>query len=287
MSTERPNSAVASGQPLTSASEQSTREFARRLRVHVLRMTHRARASHVGTCLSIADVLAVLYGAVARVDPTNPDWHGRDRVIMSKGHGAAALYAALVVRGFFPEEWLDRYCQDGALPGHVTHRGVPGVDASTGSLGHGLSLGCGMALAAQSERLDRRTFVILSDGELDEGSIWEALMFAAHHRLGRLFAVIDYNKIQSFGRVEEVLALEPLAAKLRAFGWNVVEVDGHDHAALSRALTQLPQAAPTVLIAHTVKGKGVSFMEDRLEWHYRSPSDEQLAAGLLELGAVV
>jgi transketolase len=232
----------------------------------------------------MADILAVLYGGVLRIKPDDPAWQQRDRLIVSKGHAAAAVYAVLAERGFFPRQLLETYCQDGSrLTGHISHR-VPGVEFSTGSLGHGLSLGCGIALAGREEE-GFRAFVILSDGECDEGSVWEAALFAAHHRLSNLVAIIDYNKIQSFGRVDEVLALEPFAAKWSAFGWNAVEVDGHDHDSLRAALEAVPAAErrPTAIVAHTVKGKGVSFMEDRLAWHYKSPSEEQLEQALREL----
>ncbi len=259
-------------------------ELARRIRVHVLRMTNRARASHVGTCLSAADILAVLYAKVLRVRADQPDWADRDRFVQSKGHGGAALYAVLAERGFFPRDWLGKYCEDNSpLAGHVSHRGVPGVEASTGSLGHGLSLACGMALGARSAGRGARAVALLSDGEMDEGSTWEAFLLAGHHRIENLFAVIDYNKIQSFGRTDDVLSLEPLAGKLSAFGWNVTEVNGHDHQALAGAF-EPRNGRPTVVIAHTVKGKGVSFMEDRLEWHYKSPSADELERGLRELG---
>jgi transketolase len=270
-----------------SAGPAASVELARRIRCDVLRMVHRARASHVGTCFSIADILAVLYAEILRVDPEDPEQTGRDRLLLSKGHGGAALYAVLAERGFFPTAWLDDYCADGSrLAGHATHHQVPGVEVSTGSLGHGLPLGCGMALAAQRDGSPARTVVILSDGECDEGSTWEAALFAPHHRLDQLVAIVDYNKIQSFGSVEAVLDLAPLADKWRAFRWAVTEIDGHDHAALARALGHVPTEAgrPTAIIAHTVKGKGVSFMEGELAWHYRSPSDEQLRAALAELG---
>lgn len=234
----------------------------------------------------MADILAVLYGSVLRVDPAEPKWSERDRFILSKGHAAAGYYAALSERGFFPLEWLDRFCGNGQpLAGHVTAKGVPGVELSTGSLGHGLSVGCGMALAAKRGGGDWRCFVVLSDGECDEGSVWEAALFAPHHGLDNLVAVIDYNKIQSLGAVSEVLDLEPLADKWCACNWAVEEVDGHDVAALEWALTHIPATAgkPTAVIAHTVKGKGVSFMENKLEWHYRSPDDEQLLSALAEL----
>ena len=265
-----------------------TRDLARRIRRWVLRMTHAAQASHVGTSLSMADVLAVLYGSVLRIDPARPEEPDRDRFVLSKGHGAAAVYAVLAERGFFPREWLDTYTCDGTpLAGHISHHGVPGVEVSTGSLGHGLSIGCGMALAGQRDRRPYRIFVLLSDGECDEGSIWEAVLFAPHHKLERLVAIVDYNKIQSFGTVKEVLDLEPFAAKWRAFGWAVQEIDGHDHDQLKRALASVPFEAgrPSVIIAHTVKGKGVSFMEEKLLWHYRSPSADQLTAALAEVGA--
>jgi transketolase len=249
-------------------------------------MVHGANASHIGSCLSMADLLAVLYGETLRVDPAHPDWPERDRFILSKGHGAAILYATLAERGFFLREWLATYCQDGSnLPGHVTNRGVPGVEVSTGSLGHGLPIGCGMALAGQREARPYRVWVLLSDGELDEGSNWEAILFAGHHRLENLIAIVDYNQIQSLGRTAEVLDLAPLAEKWRAFRWAVREIDGHDHAQIHAALTAVPfePGRPSVLIAHTVKGKGVSFMEDRLAWHYKSPDDAQLAQALAEL----
>jgi transketolase len=261
-----------------------TRGLAAAVRRHTLRMTSRANASHVGSGLSMADILAVLYGAILRIRPDEPRWPARDRLVVSKGHSAAAVYAVLAERGFFPREILDTYCKDDSpLAGHISHH-VPGVEFSTGSLGHGLSLGCGIALAGRGANR-HRAFVILSDGECDEGSIWEAALFAAHHGLDNLTAIVDYNKIQSFGRVEDVLGLEPFAAKWRAFGWQTIEIDGHDHDMLRQTLESLPAAAgrPTLLVAHTVKGKGVSFMEDRLAWHYKSASPEQLEVALREI----
>jgi transketolase len=231
----------------------------------------------------MADILAVLYGGWLRVEPGRPDDPSRDRFILSKGHACTALYAALALRDFFPLDWLDGYAEDGSLlMSHVSHH-VPGVEFSTGSLGHGLPFGVGKALAARIQGAAWRTVVLLSDGELDEGSNWEALLFAGHHRLDALTAVVDYNRIQSLGRVEETLALEPLDAKLLAFGWDVVAVDGHDVEALHAALEAPRDGRPRALLAYTVKGKGVSFMEDRLEWHYRSPDAAQLAAALTEL----
>jgi len=249
-------------------------------------MVHHAQASHIGACLSMADLLAVLYGSVLRVDADRPDSPDRDRFILSKGHAAAALYAVLAERGFFPLDWLEAYCDDGSrLAGHISHH-VPGVDFSTGSLGHGLSIGCGVALAAKRDGGPYRAFVLLGDGECDEGAIWEAALFAPHHRLDTLIAIVDHNKIQSFGTVKEVLDLAPLTDKWRSFGWAVREIDGHDHGQIREALQALPfePERPSVIVAHTVKGKGVSFMENELAWHYKSPDDEQLAAALAELG---
>jgi transketolase len=259
--------------------------FARRIRAHALRMVHAANSSHIGSCLSIADILAVLYTAVLRFDPAEPDNPDRDRFILSKGHAASILYAALAESGYFPVDVLATYCRDGsALTGHVSH-GVPGVEVSTGSLGHGLSIATGMAVALRADARPGRVFCLLSDGECNEGSTWEAALFAPHHRLDNLVAIVDFNKIQSFGRIADVLDLAPFTDKWTSFGWQVVEVDGHDLAALKAILDTIPlaQGKPTAIIAHTIKGRGVSFMEDRLEWHYKSPNDEQLARALAEI----
>lgn len=261
-------------------------ELSQQIRSHALRMVHRVDASHIGACLSMADILAVLYRDVLNVRPEDPEWSGRDRLIVSKGHAAAAVYAVLAERGFFPVAWLDDYCTAGSpLTGHVSSKRVPGVEASTGSLGHGLPIACGMALAGKRGGETYRVFTILSDGELDEGSNWEAILFAGHHGLDNLVAIVDYNKLQGFGRVEDVMGLEPLAAKWEAFGWSVREVDGHDHNALRETLASAPftPGKPSVVIAHTVKGKGVSYMEDQLAWHYKSPNAEQLDQGLGEI----
>jgi transketolase len=267
--------------------DKDYRARATRIRRHVVRMTHEAKTSHVGTSLSMADLLAVLYGGILRVDPKNPAWPDRDRLVMSKGHGAAGAYAALAEAGFFSLDWLlAKYCRDGTyLAGHISHTGVPGVDASTGSLGHGLSIACGMALAGRRDARPYRVFALLSDGECDEGSTWEAVLFAPHHALDNLVAIVDYNKIQSLGRVDEVLELEPFADKWRSFRWAVREIDGHDFAQIRAALTNLPAepGRPTCIIAHTVKGKGVSFMEDKLAWHYQAPTAEEFENALAEL----
>src|SRR5215469_15015718 len=214
---------------------------AQRTRADVLRMIHLAKSSHAGSALSMIDLLTVLYEKILRVDPSRPDWAARDRFVLSKGHACAGLYAVLASRGFFPRDWLNDFYRDGArLAGHVTWNGIPGIEVSTGALGHGLAIGCGMALVGKRDLQDYRVFVLLSDGECDEGSVWEAALFAPHHRLDNLIAVVDYNKIQSFGSVKEVLDLEPFADKWRAFGWAVREVDGHDLGQLCDAFAAVP-----------------------------------------------
>lgn len=235
----------------------------------------------------MADLLAVLYGKILRIDAANPKWAERDRFILSKGHGAAILYAVLAEKGFFSKELLNTYYQNGSfLAGHANSHNVPGVEVSTGSLGHGLPIGCGMALAGKRGNKPYRVFVIMSDGELDEGSNWEAILFAPQHKLDNLVAIVDYNKIQSFGTVSEVLDLDPLADKWLSFRWAAREIDGHNYKQIESTLESIPfeQGKPSVIIAHTVKGKGVSFMENQLAWHYKSPDDKQLAQALAELG---
>jgi len=247
-------------------------------------MTHLGKSSHVAAGLSMADIVATLYARVLRVRPEEPEWPGRDRFILSKGHAGACVYAALAECGFFPTEWLRTHYQDGSLlSGHVSHKGIPGVELSTGSLGHGLGVGAGMALSAKLDSENWRVFVLLSDGECDEGSNWEAILFAAHHRLDNLVAIVDYNKIQSLKPVPETLGLEPFAEKWTSFGWNVCECDGHDVAALEKALNPAGNGRPTVVIAHTTKGKGISFMENSVLWHYRTPQGEEYEAAVAEL----
>jgi transketolase len=264
----------------------STAALARRIRRHALEMTSRAGTSHIGSALSCADILAVLYGSVMRIDPMEPQAPWRDRFILSKGHAGCAVYAALAELGFFPVERLLTYAQDGsALSGHVSHQGVPGVEISTGSLGHGLSIAAGMAYAAKLDQRRHRVFAVLSDGECDEGSTWEAILFAAHHRLHNLVAVVDYNKIQSLAPVAETLGLEPFAEKWRSFGWSVAEANGHDHDDLRRAFDQAlaSPTRPSVVMAHTTKGQGVSFMENSVLWHYRTAQGAEYEAAVREL----
>lgn len=265
-----------------------TRALARRIRLDVVRMTNRGKSSHVGSALSIADIVATLYGAALRVDPADPARPDRDRFLLSKGHAGAAVYAALAETGFFDASLLAQYYQNGSIfSGHVSSKGVPGVELSTGALGHGLNVAAGIALAAKRAGETWRAFALLSDGECDEGSTWEAALFAAHHRLDNLIAIVDYNKLQSLASVAETLALEPFADKWRAFGWSVEELDGHDHAQLLAAFGRLPFEAgkPSVVIAHTTKGKGVSFMENAVAWHYRTPLGADFDAAIAELEA--
>jgi transketolase len=271
---------------MTVIAPHDTKAFAREIRRHALRMTSAGGSSHIGSVLSMADIIAVLYGEVLSVDPAQPAWPERDRFILSKGHAGAGVYAALALRGFFPEAKLATHYQDGShLSGHVSHKGIPGVEFSTGSLGHGLPVAAGMALAGKLDGANHRVFCVMSDGECDEGSNWEAILFAGHHKLHNLVAVVDFNKIQSLKPVADTIGLEPFADKWRSFGWNVAEVDGHDHDALAPALNvrRAPGDAPTVVIAHTVKGKGVSFMEHSVLWHYRTARDAEFDDALREL----
>ncbi len=228
---------------------------------------------HLGSSMSVVEILQVLYDDIMRHRPQEPLWPGRDRCILSKGHGCLTLYAVLADHGYFPKEDLVTFCAHSSdLGGHPERFRVPGIEASTGALGHGLSMGLGMALAARMQKRDSRVFVVLGDGEIQEGSIWEGAMAAAKHRLSNLTAVIDYNKMQSYGFVSEVQDLEPLADKWRAFGFAVTEVDGHDPEALRGVFTNLPLETdrPNAVICHTVKGKGIPFAENQPDWHHKS-----------------
>ena len=265
---------------------RETMELAKRIRIHALKMTNIGGSSHIGSVLSMADLLAVLYGYLLRIDPENPGWPDRDRFILSKGHAGAGVYAALAECGFFPVEKLaEHYQDDSDLCGHVSHKGIPGVELSTGSLGHGLPVGAGMALAAKMNGKNHRVVVLMSDGECDEGSNWEAVLFAAHHGLDNLVVVVDYNKIQSLDWVRNTLALEPFADKWKSFGWSIVEVDGHDPLEIARPFSGIPavERRPTCIIAHTIKGKGVSFMENSVLWHYRTARGREFETALREL----
>lgn len=249
-------------------------------------MTNLQHSGHLGSSLSMADLIAVLYESVLRVDPQRPRWEDRDRFILSKGHAAAGVYAALAEKGFFPKEWLRTYYgDDGKLCGHISHH-VPGAEFSTGSLGHGLPVAAGMALAARLAGRRHRVFVVLSDGDCDEGSTWEAMLFAAQHRLDNLIAIVDYNRVQALGAAADIIELEPFAEKARCFGWSAREIDGHDVEQIEEALGALPfqTGRPSFLIARTVKGKGIRSLENTVGSHYRCIADDELAAAYRELG---
>ena len=284
---EEKTHAAFAGQPIDAS---DPRVLAWLIRRHGLEMTHLSRGSHIGAIFSLAEIMAVLYTGVLHVNPADPAMPDRDRLILSKGHAGAAVYAALAERGFFPvEELKTHYANGSRLSGHVSHKGVPGVEFSTGSLGHGLAVGAGMALGAKMDKAPWRTYVILGDGECDEGSVWEAALQAHQYQLDNLIAVVDHNRMQSLDFCEKTIALEPFADKWRDFGWQVQVVDGHDVAALqaafARAKNNLGGGKPSVIIAETTKGKGVSFMENDILWHYRTPQGEEYDAALKELEA--
>jgi transketolase len=257
-------------------------ELARRIRVHCVQMNHDAPSSHLGSCLSCADILAVLYGGVLNIRPQEPKWEDRDRFILSKGHAAAALYSVLAERGFFSVEELETFNISGNLMGHANHE-VPGVDVSTGSLGHGLSIGCGMALAAKRDKKNYRVYTLLSDGDLNEGSTWEAVMFAGQHQLDNLTTIIDCNGLQAMGKTDDIIQLEPLWQKLVDFAWSPYKLDGHDYRSLEQVLLHPNVGFPSCVVAHTVKGKGVSFCENHVSWHYKRCNDKELTMALGEL----
>jgi len=262
------------------------KKLAARIRAHSVMMTNLQHSGHLGSSLSMVDLLVVLFDKVMRIDPQKPDWPQRDRFILSKGHAAAGVYAIMAEKGFFPKDWLKTYyCDDGKLCGHISHH-VPGVEFSTGSLGHGLPVGVGMALAAKRAKAEHRIFVLMSDGDCNEGSTWEAIMFAAQHKFDNLIAVVDYNKIQALGKSENVINLEPFAKKVEDFGWAVKEIDGHNFNEIDQALKVIPfeKSKPSFLIAHTVKGKGISYMENTVASHYKCVPDEKLTSAYKELG---
>ncbi len=256
------------------------------IRRHGIEMTHISGGSHIASVLSVADIIAVLYADIMQFNPEHPKWDERDRFILSKGHAGAAIYAALAESGFFPSEELKTHYANGSrLSGHVSHH-LPGVDFSTGSLGHGLSAAAGMAFAAKQDHKKHRVFVVLGDGECDEGSVWEAALFANHFRLDNLVAIIDHNHMQSLDFCEKTIELESLSSKWQAFGWNTLEIDGNDHDALRAALQSAENELhkPTVIIANTAKGKGIDFMENDILWHYRFPhSDWEYDGAVMQL----
>ncbi len=259
------------------------KQISKNIRKSIVKMNAKSSASHSGTALSTVDILTMLYFKVMNIDLNNPTLKSRDKFILSKGHGSSALYATLAERGYFAKELLDGFYVDGGkLPGHLDKDAVPGVEVSSGSLGHGLSIGVGMALANKIDNLNSQVYVMCGDGELNEGSVWEAIMFAPHKNLDNLTMIVDYNKLQGYGKTNEVINLEPLHEKLKSFNWEVIEINGHNFQEIEEALIKKTNK-PKAIIAHTIKGKGVSYMENEFIWHYKSPSKEQLEQAIREL----
>ena len=256
------------------------------IRKSILKMTGRAGSGHPGGSLSGADIVTALYFNIMNIDPEKPDWADRDRFVLSKGHAAPVLYAALAAQGYFPEEDLEHLRKTGHhLQGHPDMKGTPGVDMSTGSLGQGLSAAVGMGLAARLDNKDYNVYALVGDGESQEGQIWEAAISAVHYNLTNLVLILDYNRIQLVGPVEDVMEVSPMADKFKAFGWHVLEIDGHDMKAVVAALKEATEydQKPVAIVARTVKGKGVSFMENTAAWHGKAPTDEELEKALAEL----
>ncbi len=264
-------------------------EKARNIRMDVLKMVAEAKSGHPGGSLSAADIVTALYFSVMKVDSSRPKWADRDRLVLSKGHASPLLYAVLAEKGFFPKEDLKTFRKiDSRLQGHPDMEKTRGVDASTGSLGQGLSIANGMALAGRLDKKEYRVFALLGDGELGEGQIWEAAMAAAHYKLDNLTAILDYNGLQIDGFCKDIMCSSPVKEKWEAFGWEVMEIDGHNY---DEILTSLGEASkvkrkPTIIIAHTVKGKGVSYMENQVGWHGKAPNEEQLKEALAELEGI-
>lgn len=264
---------------------KSLEDFAKEIRCMSLQMVHDAKASHLAGALSIADILAVLYGKIMNYDINDCKWEGRDKLVYSKGHDCSSLYACLALAGFFPVSKLQEYGQQGTkFISHVSAE-IPGIELSTGSLGHGLPVACGLAYAAKLKGNANRVFCIVGDGEMEEGSNWEALNFAAQHKLDNLCLIIDYNKMQAMGFVKNIMDLSPLKGKIESFNWRVVEIDGNDLTQISDSLESFKtnNGKPFAIVANTIKGKGVSFMENELKWHYSYPDDEALAKALKEV----
>jgi len=257
---------------------------ASRIRRYAVKMVSKGKSSHIGSALSSIDILAVLYSNIMHYRTNNPGWSERDRFVMSKGHAGAGLYATLAVHGFFPTKELSRHYSNGSpYSGHVSHKNIPGVEFSTGSLGHGLPVSTGMALSAKIDMRTNRSFVLMGDGELVEGSNWEAIFFAAHHKLDNLVVIIDRNNLQSMDTTENTIGLESIEDKFKAFNWTTKSVDGHNHSELSDALRENKTKKPLVIIANTTKGKGVSYMENQVVWHYKYPDFKELEIALREL----
>lgn len=268
--------------------QEKLKNIARELRIEALRMIHRRGQGHPGGALSAAEIIASLYFHHMRIRPENPGWENRDRFILSKGHASAILYPALARLGYFPAEELETWGHiGGRIQGHPDRLKTPGVDMSTGCLGHGISIGAGLCLTARLKRLDYRTYVLVGDGECQSGIIWEGVMLAAKYKLANLITILDYNRVQLDGRVDEVMPLEPVGEKWASFGWNVTEIDGHNIAEVLDSLDRACESRdrPAVIIANTVKGKGVSYMEGKAEWHGKAPTSEELDQAIRELTA--
>lgn len=256
------------------------------IRKNVVTMAYKANSSHVASALSMIDILVVLYFKVLNIDFQNLDDRNRDRFILSKGHASSGLYATLSKKGFFNKSLLQTYCVNGSLlSGHPKKGTLPGIEASTGSLGHGMSLGCGIALSNKNDCINAKAIVLMGDGECNEGSVWETAMFASSRKLNNFIVIIDNNKFQGLGKVSTVTGLYPLSEKWKAFNWNVICINGHNYDEIYEALKNayVSNNKPTVIIADTIKGKGVSFMENKLEWHYKSPNEEQYKKAMREL----
>lgn len=265
----------------------NSKELAWRMRRHELEMVHNTHASHIGAALSVTDIIAVLYSDILKYNSERPKDDSRDRVVLSKGHAGIAMYSALAESGFFSVEELDKYYTNGSVySGHVSHKGIPGVEFSTGSLGHGVSVACGLALAAKIQKKSHRVYAIMGDGECDEGVVWETALVGNQKKLNNFIVIVDHNHMQAMGDCEEVCSLEPLGDKWRSFGWDVIELeDGNDHDQLRDALTKEMGESPRCIIANTIKGKGISFMENQLLWHYRDPQGEFYEKAVEELEA--
>jgi len=267
-------------------SDERCREVATDIRRRCIRMTFKGKSGHLGSMLSMAELTSVLYMRTLRVDPANPAWPERDRFILSKGHAGAAVFAALAIRGFFPPERMERYYLDDGMSGHISHH-VPGVELSTGSLGHGLPVATGMALAAKMDGKKHRVFCLMSDGDCNEGSTWEAIMFAAQHHLDNLTVIVDYNRVQALGKMEDICEMEPFTDKLTMFGWETRTIDGHSIPQITETLAEVPLASgkPSWILARTVKGKGVRRLENTVASHYGNcfASEAEMEAGIREV----
>ena len=264
------------------------KNFSKKIRLNVIKMTSTGNSSHVGSALSIVDILTVLYCRILNFDIKKPKDPNRDRFILSKGHAGVAVYAVLAQVGFFSESLLKDHYQNGSkFSGHISHVDIPGIELSTGSLGHGLGIGAGIAMAGKLNKKNYKVFVLMSDGEFDEGSNWEAILFSAHRKLDNLVVIVDYNKLQSMDTIENTLNLEPFVDKWKSFGWNIAQVDGHNHSEIIKSLEGFEKnTKPCALICHTIKGYGVSFMENSVLWHYRSPQGEEYEKAISEIESI-